>query len=196
MKHIALVAVAVISLFLAFPLSHASAKQHLVSDSHLVSNKVVNSSIPVDNKKTSHSVQAPETHTAEQSTTNTGGATTTTSKSPAITDLSNPSPTVTLTPVVEASGECTQYASIFEQYSWNAQIAMAICQAESGGNPNPPSNAAINYDGVSDYGLMQLHGIDITDPAANIAYAYYHKYLTQGWGAWSTYSSGEYLKFL
>lgn len=95
-----------------------------------------------------------------------------------------------------ASYSCHNYASMFEQYSWNADVAMAICQAESSGNPNPPLNGGINYDGVSDYGLMQLHGIDIVDPAANIAYAYYHKYLTQGWGAWYTYTSGKYTKYL
>lgn len=100
-------------------------------------------------------------------------------------------PTVTL-----ASFTCQSYSNLFSQYSWNPDTAMAICQAESSGNPSAVSNGNINPDGVSDFGLMQLHGIDILDPAANIAYAYYHKYLTQGWGAWSTFNSGAYYKYL
>ena len=95
-----------------------------------------------------------------------------------------------------ASYRCTAYQSDFEQYNWNVDVAMAICQAESSGNPYAVSNADINTDGLPDYGLMQIHNIDIINPAANIAYAYYHKYLTQGWGAWSTYNSGKYAQFL
>lgn len=108
-----------------------------------------------------------------------------------------PTPVATPAPVVKlASFTCQNYSNLFSQYNWDAATAMAICQAESGGNPNPPSNGYINYDGVSDYGLMQLHGIAIVDPALNISYAYYHKYLTQGWGAWSTYNSGKYRQYL
>lgn len=95
-----------------------------------------------------------------------------------------------------ASDSCQSYASLFDQYNWSPSVAMAICQAESQGNPNAVSNGNINPDGVPDFGLMQLHGIDILDPAANVRYAYYNKYLTQGWGAWSTYQSGTYEKYL
>lgn len=91
---------------------------------------------------------------------------------------------------------CAQYASLFEQYNWNVHTAVAICQAESSGIASQVSDPAINYDDVSDFGLMQIHGVDILDPAQNIAYAYYHKYLTQGWGAWSTYNSGKYQQYL
>ena len=93
-----------------------------------------------------------------------------------------------------ASYRCAAYQSYFEQYDWSVDTAMAICEAESSGNPYAVSNGDINPDGVPDYGLMQLHGVDIIDPAANISYAYYHKYLTQGWEAWSTYNSGAYTK--
>jgi len=95
-----------------------------------------------------------------------------------------------------ASYRCAAYQGYFEQYDWSVDTAMAICEAESSGNPYAVSNGDINPDGVPDYGLMQLHGVDIIDPAANISYAYYHKYLTQGWEAWSTYNSGAYTKYL
>lgn len=107
-----------------------------------------------------------------------------------------PAPTSTPIVVKLASFSCENYSGYFNQYSWNPNVAMAICQAESDGDPDAISNSDINPDGVSDFGLMQLHGIDILDPGQNIAYAYYHKYLTQGWGAWSTYTSGKYAQYL
>lgn len=73
---------------------------------------------------------------------------------------------------------------------------MAIMAAESTVGTNACDSGAIgtaSYDGVKDYGLFQLHGIDILDPAQNVAYAYQHKYLTQGWHAWSSYNNGSYL---
>lgn len=91
-----------------------------------------------------------------------------------------------------ASG-CMTYDSIFRQYAWNVSVAEAICQAESGGNPyatSPP-----NYDGLSDFGLMQIHGEEIYNPSANIARAY-QKYESQGWYAWTTYKTGSYVSFL
>jgi hypothetical protein len=72
---------------------------------------------------------------------------------------------------------------------------MAIMRAESGCNPNAISNAAINYDGVPDYGLFQIHGREVLEPSANIAVAY-QKYQSQGWAAWSTYNSGRYARFM
>lgn len=89
---------------------------------------------------------------------------------------------------------CESYRPLFDKYDWNVNVAMAIMQAESGCNSS--SISPVNYDGVRDYGLMQLHGMDILNPAQNIEAAYYHKYLTQGWEAWSTYNSGKYLSYL
>lgn len=91
-----------------------------------------------------------------------------------------------------ASG-CSVYDSMFRQYAWNVQTAEAICEAESNGNPyatSPP-----NYDGLRDFGLMQIHGEKIYNPSANIARAY-QKYQSQGWHAWTTYSTGAYARFL
>jgi hypothetical protein len=91
---------------------------------------------------------------------------------------------------------CAAYRGLVAQYDWNVSTAMAIMQAESGCRAITPSNAALNFDGVPDYGLMQLHGMPITDPAENIRVAYAVKYKTQGWGAWSTYNNGAYLRYL
>lgn len=106
-------------------------------------------------------------------------------------------PTPVAVPVTAVSYPvgCDAYVSIVDQYSWNTSIAMAIMQAESGCNPYAISNGAINYDGIPDYGLFQIHGMDILNPSANIAEAY-QKYLSQGWAAWSTYNSGEYEQYL
>ncbi len=90
---------------------------------------------------------------------------------------------------------CSTYDSIFRQYAWDVRTAEAICMAESGGNPYAVSNPRLNYDGVSDYGLMQIHAEAIYNPSANIARAH-QKYLTQGWYAWSTYTSGAYYRYL
>lgn len=100
------------------------------------------------------------------------------------------------TPAPTYAPGCEQYRSLISQYSWNVNIAMAIMEAESGCRAVTPDNSAINYDGIPDYGLFQLHGIAVTDPAENIRIAYTVKYVNQGWGAWSTYKSGAYLKFL
>lgn len=83
---------------------------------------------------------------------------------------------------------CRAYDVLFRQYDWNATTAEAICQAESGGRPNAVSL-------THDYGLMQLHNMAIFDPAQNIAMAYW-KYQEQGWGAWTTYNTGAYARFL
>lgn len=84
---------------------------------------------------------------------------------------------------------CATYEPLVAQYNWNVRVAMAIMRAESGCNPYAISNAALNYDGISDFGLFQIHGQDVLEPAQNIAIAY-QKYQRQGWYAWSTYNSG------
>jgi hypothetical protein len=74
---------------------------------------------------------------------------------------------------------------------------MAIMQAESGCRAITPDNCGLNYDGIADHGLMQLHGINVTDPAENIRIAYAVKYKTQGsFSPWSTYNNGAYLRYL
>lgn len=91
---------------------------------------------------------------------------------------------------------CASYRGLVAQYDWDVRTAMAVMQAESGCRAITPDNAALNFDGISDFGLFQLHGMDITDPAANVKAAYSVKYKTQGWGAWNAYKSGAYLAYL
>lgn len=83
---------------------------------------------------------------------------------------------------------CNNYTSTFEQYDWNVNIALAICQAESNGNVYAVSE-------TNDYGLMQLHNQAIFNPYSNIA-AGYKIYLEQGWQAWTTYNTGAYLQYI
>ncbi len=110
----------------------------------------------------------------------------TTSKQKLTTPPAKPRPQVVLT-------GCSSYRADFNQYNWNVNVAEAICEAESNGNPNAISPP--NYDGLRDYGLMQLHGEPILNPASNIAAAY-QKYQMQGWEAWTTYNTGRYLSYL
>jgi len=160
MKYKAIVAFAIISLLLAIPLSHRSAKPLIHLSFKPVASKGIIKKVPVISTPLSTPV------------------------------VKTPTPVVSTPPqIVLASFTCDSYASYFEQYSWNVNTAIAICQAESSGNPNAISP-------TSDFGLMQLHDIDILNPAENIAYAYYHKYLTQGWQAWTTYNDGAYAAYL
>lgn len=92
---------------------------------------------------------------------------------------------------------CGSYISEFQKYSWSVTTAVAICQAESGGNPYAISPTC-------DRGLMQVNCIHsdmvsgnlsaLYDPATNIAVAY-RIYSSAGWSAWTTYTSGRYLKY-
>lgn len=97
---------------------------------------------------------------------------------------------------VSVNGNCEAYRPLVAQHPWDVKIAMAIMEAESGCREVTPDNSAINYDGIADHGLFQLHGIPVTEPASNISIAYNQKYLTQGWRAWSVFKNGAYLKFL
>lgn len=99
------------------------------------------------------------------------------------------------TPAPVAQG-CEAYRPIIAQYAWDVRTAMAIMRAESGCNPTATSPSAGNYDGVPDYGLFQLHGLQVYDPAENIRLAYTIKYLKGGWKHWSVYNSGKYLSYL
>jgi hypothetical protein len=76
-----------------------------------------------------------------------------------------------------------------------APVMAAIAEAESGGNPD-----ARNPSGAT--GLWQILGAvyprdaqALTDPQVN-AHEAVAKYKTQGLGAWTTYTSGAYRKYL
>jgi soluble lytic murein transglycosylase-like protein len=95
---------------------------------------------------------------------------------------------VTPPPAPTYPTSCAAYLPLVEQYNWPVSTMMAIMQAESSCNPY-----AYNPSGC--WGLFQLFGENITDPAANVAAAY-QIYLRQGLGAWQSWSSGAYYKFL
>lgn len=60
---------------------------------------------------------------------------------------------------------CENYRYLFAQYPWPVDQAMFTGGKESGCNPYKVS-------ATDDWGIMQLHGEHIVDPAANIARAY------------------------
>lgn len=95
----------------------------------------------------------------------------------------------------------SQLASAARAGGWsdskNLSIAVAVAMAESSGNTNA-------YNGAfGTYGLWQIYknvhpdiwNPNWTDPAVNakMAYAVWRQ---QGWKAWSTYTSGAYLRYL
>jgi hypothetical protein len=77
-------------------------------------------------------------------------------------------------------------------------IAVAVCLAESGGNPLATH---INSNGSTDYGLWQINSVhqfpvsQLLDPAGNANAAYWVQ-RDSGWKAWSTYNSGAYQKYM
>lgn len=91
---------------------------------------------------------------------------------------------------------CEAYRPYVSQYDWDVSVAMAVMKAESGCRAITPDNAAANYDGISDYGLFQLHGINVIDPAENIRIAYTVKYLGSGrsFTPWVAFNTGSYLR--
>jgi TolA-binding protein len=92
-------------------------------------------------------------------------------------------------------GTCAQYQPLISQYSWNIEIAVAVCNAESGGVASK-NHADDNHKiCLGSRGLFQI-GCDSTanfdamfDPAANIAQAY-NLYANRGWKPWSVCTNG------
>jgi len=81
------------------------------------------------------------------------------------------------------TGACESYRGLVSKYNWPVDTVLAIMKAESGCNPNAVSP-------TDDHGLMQLHGIRIYDPAKNIRYAYYNKYMQGGFSHWVVCTKG------
>lgn len=81
-----------------------------------------------------------------------------------------------------------------------ASVMAAIALAESGGNPNA-TNPYDNNGTQTSWGLWQIsygnHNAppNWSDPQTNADLAY-QKYLSQGLGAWGTYTSGKYQQFM
>ena len=87
---------------------------------------------------------------------------------------------------------CGNYTHMIAQYDWNVNVATAICQAESSGNPIAiGDNYPINGLHAPSCGLFQVRTLasrpscsELQDPSTNIAWAY-KVYKGQGWYAWS-----------
>jgi len=105
----------------------------------------------------------------------------------------------------------SQIAGALSQAGFNiveVPIAYAIIMAESGGNPNahnstPPDDsyglAQINMYGSLGPTRRKQFGItnnsELYNPATNLR-AMHMIYKSSGWGAWHTYNSGAYKKFM
>lgn len=79
------------------------------------------------------------------------------------------------------------------------QIALAVARAESG--MNPLAVGKINSNGTQDFGMFQINSVHNPtekqkfNAEENIKLAR-KIYERSGWGAWSAYNNGKYLKFL
>jgi cell division protein FtsB len=90
------------------------------------------------------------------------------------------------------SGNCETYRNLIAQYSWNVNTMIAICNAESGGDPNKANTTDNHGVCMGSYGLFQIscHQGIVLDPTANVAAAW-GKYTgaqnnprTNYWGYW------------
>lgn len=89
---------------------------------------------------------------------------------------------------VATDGTCEQYRHIISQYSWNVEVAMNVCKAESSGNTyNENLNDYHDFAKCrGSFGLFQIncsHG-RVFDAEKNIAIAH-SMYVASGWGPWS-----------
>ena len=98
--------------------------------------------------------------------------------------------------VQRVGSRCEPYRNLISQYPWNVEIALAVCDAESGGVAT--SNHVDDNHGscLGSRGLFQI-GCDSTanfsamfDPAANVAQAY-SLYARRGWQPWSVCYNGR-----
>lgn len=116
-----------------------------------------------------------------------------------------PEPIIEPTPVVEPvlpSGNC----SLVNNYDWPRDIARAVCLAESGGNANATNWGDNHGKCVGSFSLMQVgcfwypyfgySEADFYNPVVNMEIAYKIYQRQGGFGAWSAYTKGAYLRYL
>lgn len=99
-----------------------------------------------------------------------------------------PAPPVVETPQITQASGCEKYRDIIDNYSWNVDTAIAVCNAESSGNATT-SNLS-DYHSFADcrgsFGLFQIncsHG-RVYDPGRNIQIAA-AMYEARGWKPWA-----------
>jgi hypothetical protein len=91
-------------------------------------------------------------------------------------------------PQVTPATGCEKYRDIIDNYSWNVDVAIAVCNAESSGNATT-SNLNDYHEFANcrgSFGLFQIncsHGV-VHDPVENIRIAA-AMYNASGWKPWS-----------
>lgn len=103
-----------------------------------------------------------------------------------------PQPVAPATPVNRTTS-CEAYRSLVAQYDWNVDTMLAICQCESGGNPNAlnpvPPDYSVGLFQINLYGALAASRPSeaaLYDPATNVATAY-GIWKAQGYGGWTCY---------
>lgn len=99
-----------------------------------------------------------------------------------------------------AVGDCR----LAYNYDWPQNIAYAVCMAESSGGHAMYNGNDNHGKCVGSYGLFQIacfwfpyYGYDISyDPQVNVQIAYNIWKRQGGFGAWTTYTSGKYLRYM
>lgn len=95
-------------------------------------------------------------------------------------------------PKMGAEG-CSQFRSLFEQYDWPVDTAIAICNMESGGHPEAVNGKDSHVGCTGSYGLMQIACIHTNDveglknPEINVKIAH-QLWKTEGFKPWTTYA--------
>ena len=94
--------------------------------------------------------------------------------------------------IIYSTRNCEKYRDQFNKYNWNVDVALAVCSAESGGNPNA-ANWNDNH-GVcrGSFGLMQIscHSGQVFNVAENVKIAYL-KYQAKNWQPWTVCTIGK-----
>jgi Lysozyme like domain len=100
------------------------------------------------------------------------------------------------------TGDC----SLAYNYDWPQRTAYAICMAESRGRATATNMGDNHGKCQGSYGLMQVgcfwfpyYGYSVSDghnPRINMEVAYKIYKRQGGFGAWTTYTGGKYIKYL
>lgn len=98
---------------------------------------------------------------------------------------------------MEEVGGCYQYKHLLEQYDWNVELALEVCENESGGKREAYNGEyhddADCYGSVGLFQIACVHGFtkeEMFVPEANIEYAY-TLYQRRGWQPWGVCHDGK-----